>query len=489
MRRGLTVLLCSTLVMFFLLSNFPLLNAQELPLDLRWAGTCPDRIRHARLTDLDQDGEKELAYTHVTSDVSSYLRTYRITPEELILAGHHTLPFPDGLSPAGRFDLMDINADSQFDMLVKCGEQRLYILYGPEFTAGNYYQWSHYGLSTWANSVDIKSDPDHASVLLCYGGYDISHTYTTEWNHCSKLTLPEFAAVGGVHCGLKHPWEGIDDFSRGTVYLFSNYSYWLSGPYPWENEMIYGFTITGEDLAMVDEVLWRETRRRGRPLCFAGHLDLDSEIEFLMSHELTLRCYDLREGDLELKWYREDIADEYLSALDVTGDGVEEAIVADSAGQIWAIEGENGNTIAAGSIGHQVSNMFFTKHQETGRNFLICYENGDQPILYLYEIGSPTGIEDDKAQEQSPTDFTLKQNYPNPFNSVTQIEYFLHRDGDVSLKVFDLAGSLLVTLQEGRKKAGKHVIEWNGEGFASGIYFYRLTAGESTQTKKMILLK
>lgn len=83
----------------------------------------------------------------------------------------------------------------------------------------------------------------------------------------------------------------------------------------------------------------------------------------------------------------------------------------------------------------------------------------------------------------------LAQNYPNPFNAQTRIEYWLNRDGDVSLKVFDLAGSLIVTLQEGRQRAGKHVVHWNGEDFASGIYFYRLTSSESTQTKKMILLK
>ena len=88
-----------------------------------------------------------------------------------------------------------------------------------------------------------------------------------------------------------------------------------------------------------------------------------------------------------------------------------------------------------------------------------------------------------------PKELYLAQNYPNPFNAQTRIEYWLDRDGDVSLKVFDLAGSLIATLQEGRKQAGKHLVEWNGEGFASGIYFYRLTSGESTQTKKMILLK
>jgi hypothetical protein len=83
----------------------------------------------------------------------------------------------------------------------------------------------------------------------------------------------------------------------------------------------------------------------------------------------------------------------------------------------------------------------------------------------------------------------LAQNYPNPFNSRTEIEYFLNRDGDVLLEVFDLAGSLVATLQHGKQTAGKYVLQWNPETFASGIYFYRLRADGSIQTKKMILLK
>lgn len=88
-----------------------------------------------------------------------------------------------------------------------------------------------------------------------------------------------------------------------------------------------------------------------------------------------------------------------------------------------------------------------------------------------------------------PKELYLAQNYPNPFNAQTRIEYWLNRDHDVSLKVFDLAGSLIATLQEGRQKAGKHTVEWNGKDSASGIYFYRLTSEGLSQTRRMIFVK
>jgi len=418
-----------------------------------------------------------------------YLRIYTITPDSLVQTGQYTLPTPEGFWPFWQFDLRDINNDGEFDMLVGYGINRVYILYGPDFTVGDYYAFLNVDNFS-LNSVDIGATCSEPTGFICYGGWQWSMTYYFEWNACRRFILPDFEFGGRRSNACKHHWQGIDDFSGATVYLFSNYYFYadMQG-WPWWEVTDYGFAITREDLATVDAAIWRESRYREIPICFAGQLDSDSEIEFLMSHELTLRCFDLREGELYLKWYKENTADEYVSALDVTGDGIEEAIVANSEGQIWAIEGEYGNTIAAGSIGHEVSNMFFTEHQETSRNLLICYENGDQPVLYLYEIGSPTVIDEDNYQESKPKDFVLKQNYPNPFNSRTQIEYFLSKDGEVSLQVFDLAGSLVATLQEGGKHAGKHVIEWNGQGFASGIYFYRLTSDESTQTKRMILLK
>lgn len=93
----------------------------------------------------------------------------------------------------------------------------------------------------------------------------------------------------------------------------------------------------------------------------------------------------------------------------------------------------------------------------------------------------------------SPSDFYLYQNYPNPFNPKTVIGYQLPVTGYVTLKVYDMLGREVVTLVNEYKVAGKHSVEFNaasaGGGLPSGVYFYRIQAGELTETKKLLLLK
>ena len=90
--------------------------------------------------------------------------------------------------------------------------------------------------------------------------------------------------------------------------------------------------------------------------------------------------------------------------------------------------------------------------------------------------------------------FSLLQNHPNPFNPSTTISFSLRERGAVSLAVYDVAGRLVRVLIDGVKEAGSHDVAWNGKdsagrGVASGVYFYRLEAGEFIETRKMVLLR
>jgi hypothetical protein len=89
---------------------------------------------------------------------------------------------------------------------------------------------------------------------------------------------------------------------------------------------------------------------------------------------------------------------------------------------------------------------------------------------------------------------TLGQNYPNPFNPLTTVEYSLKTRGPVSLKVYDVTGRLVRTLAEEIQEAGSHKVTWDGKDssgrkVASGVYFCRFKAGESSSVNKMVLLK
>jgi hypothetical protein len=93
-----------------------------------------------------------------------------------------------------------------------------------------------------------------------------------------------------------------------------------------------------------------------------------------------------------------------------------------------------------------------------------------------------------------PEDFSLSQNYPNPFNPATEISYRLPRGADVTLDVYNTLGQRIRTLVSSQQEAGVHRAAWDGrdgrgEMVSSGVYFYRLCAGEFARTKKMVLLR
>ncbi len=87
-----------------------------------------------------------------------------------------------------------------------------------------------------------------------------------------------------------------------------------------------------------------------------------------------------------------------------------------------------------------------------------------------------------------PGTFGLSQNYPNPFNPSTEIMYSLKKASNVKLKVYDILGREHATLVQGRQAPGEHSVTWNAD-VSSGVYFYRLVAGEFVQTKKMVLMR
>ncbi len=95
---------------------------------------------------------------------------------------------------------------------------------------------------------------------------------------------------------------------------------------------------------------------------------------------------------------------------------------------------------------------------------------------------------------QLPNDFQLEQNYPNPFNPNTTISYLLKNNSNVKLSIYNLKGQLVKTLVNQTIQEGRHSVNWNetdefGKQVASGVYFYKLSTPDFSQTKKMLLLK
>jgi len=97
-----------------------------------------------------------------------------------------------------------------------------------------------------------------------------------------------------------------------------------------------------------------------------------------------------------------------------------------------------------------------------------------------------TGIE---TLPNTPDNFTLSQNHPNPFNASTMIGYSLSEPTNVIIEIYDILGRKIETIFEGEQTAGEHQIIWNADDHPSGVYFYRISAGNYVETKKMVLLK
>jgi hypothetical protein len=110
-----------------------------------------------------------------------------------------------------------------------------------------------------------------------------------------------------------------------------------------------------------------------------------------------------------------------------------------------------------------------------------------QWATFAYSLAGVVGVEDENRQ--IPVRFDLTQNYPNPFNPSTLIEYSIPRTTEVRLTVYDVLGREVTTLVNGIENAGKHSVSFDSGNLASGLYLYRINAGEFSSSKKMIILK
>jgi PKD repeat protein len=125
----------------------------------------------------------------------------------------------------------------------------------------------------------------------------------------------------------------------------------------------------------------------------------------------------------------------------------------------------------------------------------MCDASGNRDYVYIDEVkwsGLTAGGADEGLalnDKVVPTVFAAPQNYPNPFNPVTTISFDLPTATHVTVDVFDIRGSRVATLVNRHYQAGPQSVTWNAKGVASGVYFYRVQAGENTALHKMTLLK
>jgi hypothetical protein len=104
-------------------------------------------------------------------------------------------------------------------------------------------------------------------------------------------------------------------------------------------------------------------------------------------------------------------------------------------------------------------------------------------------IDSITSTKYRESRKRFPTTFQILQNYPNPFNPTTTIEFDLPKTSEVSLKVFNILGEEVATLVSDRLSAGSYSYDWDASNLASGVYLYRMQAGDYVDTRKMVFMQ
>ena len=112
-----------------------------------------------------------------------------------------------------------------------------------------------------------------------------------------------------------------------------------------------------------------------------------------------------------------------------------------------------------------------------------------QSDAFLFLYNQLFSVEVPIDHEVIPKSFTLYQNYPNPFNQITTLRYDLPQETDVTLTIYDITGRMVQTLVNELQQSGMKKVIWNASDVSSGVYIYRIQAGNFTQTRKMILLK
>lgn len=151
--------------------------------------------------------------------------------------------------------------------------------------------------------------------------------------------------------------------------------------------------------------------------------------------------------------------------------------------------GRISDSISLGKILH--ATRFFETGNDTPLLSLVGRSNDS---IFVYYFDSPVGIDNEDIDPVVPESFQLMQNFPNPFNSTTTISYYSPSKENVTISVYNILGRKIKTIHDKAASLGLNTIDWDatdsdGQAVSSGIYFYRIEAGDYSQARKMLFLK
>ncbi len=177
---------------------------------------------------------------------------------------------------------------------------------------------------------------------------------------------------------------------------------------------------------------------------------------------------------------------------DINGDSIAEVLYStQDPAKVFVLNGSTGVIMfeyVFGTLTHRADRVAALNSIDgnTANEFVCCSRDG-RIKCFSGGPGQPIGISSNNGI--IPKSFALYQNYPNPFNPATQIKFDVARQVNVKISVFDVIGREVAVLVNGEMKPGVYDVDWNAGNFASGVYFYKIHAGDFSDVKKMILVK
>lgn len=276
---------------------------------------------------------------------------------------------------------------------------------------------------------------------------------------CSLLFILLFIPHQGYSQSIELPWS--EDFSG--VNEFELPAGWEANE---ENWYVFNSDFAGEE--QPELVFWWEpvinglARVQTPPINTTGYTELEVSFRHFVGNFGDPGIYDLRlvtiigeDRNVVLEWIDPDNipAEEVFVQLNREdhGVGAEELHLA------WEFEGSSDNLTRWSIDDVHVREATVETSSETSWNM--------------------------------PERFELSQNYPNPFNPSTSIRYDLPQSAHVTVKVYDVSGRLMATIVDEQRQAGRHTARFDASDLASGLYLYRMRAGEFVQTRKLMLIK
>jgi len=151
--------------------------------------------------------------------------------------------------------------------------------------------------------------------------------------------------------------------------------------------------------------------------------------------------------------------------------------------------------LISANLGGTAEGTAFKSHSCLGQNLVSDWQGLDSARIVtgimhfsdLYDWMLP--VQGDPGVIQLPREFMLYQNFPNPFNPMTTIQYDVPRNAHVNITVYNTRGQQVAVLVDGVRQPGYHEVVWDAAGLSSGVYFYRIHAGDYVALKKLMLIK